>query len=861
MQVEYNVVATDFIEYEVLVDYPDGFTGSYSDLSVIDGRLYVDNDLGTSYPSAPSINQTVAESFTTGNDYYISFDFDLVEENATYYSIQSTPNRYDYAVLPIYYNDNNENHYSVIYDEWIYSNFRTGFQDSPTNTMQEMNFYFDNIMVFDLTVIYGAGNEPDLVTFELILDDAPDYFDEWSYNYYEEDSDIVEYNCERDIDNLITNGDMVIDLNVNGIADGFTVSNATGYLSDEVQYLVASGATTYWQFNRSGLDIVDDSIMYVSVDYQYLESGTYNFVMFSYGVDGATEIVKQDNITDTLYRNISVIYDIGIDTSLHLYTYDTPSVDKEYLVDNLMLFDLSTSYGNLEPDIDEFELLLDDYLVDGYTDGFTIDDTCFMSIEQSSPMYQYYTTHDADASEFNIVLTETLYNSGVVELTIAIAKYTLDMEYVGMLYEGNITDNGVNGDGYVTHTFNYELDEPTVSEEGYIYVAYDVFNENVYGAGYVYHETSTEFNTALADVRAVDEAVGINGSVYLDIANEYQFDETDPTDYMFNATNMMTLHFRIPFDVGVLHKVTFYNENTVLEADAILFASVVYDNFCDVSDFSTPTVAKECIIELSANSTYPPLLNYLNGKIEHNFNLFNAFIYYEGEFLNFFSADGGGVYSYETRYTTTAYSKGETIIYFMTDFYEMWLSSRSIRLGRNAVINIVKNNSYLDANYTYQYLFDSNTGLYDFEVENTPTQELYLDVYEGVAPDDATVYYHLQNVLGAYLNGSAEDVYDTYLSDYYTVSYAVPFTDNVDNWMDMIGMNSVFGKILIASVTLILVTIGVFYASRRNILAVMIVDFIVVAILTIIGVIPLWIILLIIMLFFGALFIKGRRGE
>lgn len=148
-------------------DFSDGLVGiyyytptdSFGIVENIDDRLHIVSLDGT--------NKYVEYNvMINSNQYYISFDFDWISGSGV-------------ATEGFTSNIN-----SIVSDQNI-SEIRTSTQTylviKRYNTTE---FYIDNLMLFDLTTIYGAGNEPDLATFETVIDDWQAEMDGLNEEYY-----------------------------------------------------------------------------------------------------------------------------------------------------------------------------------------------------------------------------------------------------------------------------------------------------------------------------------------------------------------------------------------------------------------------------------------------------------------------------------------------------------------------------------------------------------------------------------------------------------------------------------------------------------------------------------------------------
>lgn len=857
IQIELGDTATDYIAYEVTVDYPDDYTITSNYMEVVSGVLeytFINNLISVS--SQYLDTDSTITSPNVDDEIYITYDMKSTTATQNRYMIGNT-----YPFL-----DNLTTSFVTYSDITTYiSDTKFGFfTNANTNFDYQDMISIDNMMAFNLTDLYGSGNEPTLEEFEIILEDAPDYFDEWTYNYYEADATIGEFACERYADNLITNGDFS-----NGETGWTFGSSVTSHsvTNDELTTILKSNTSSSnnWIYQSIYTSLNYTNNFYTTIDYDLITfindpASTIFRVGQNYWTINESDAISQGDsgtfsYIDSAYGNI-VSYGTYFTFGL------TDNNENVAIIDNVMVFDLTALFGmNNEPSQSEWEVILDANTVDGYTDGFTFEDTCYMTVEQNNPIYQYYNYLEGHSAEIDIMMTETILEMDDINPLLYIVKYDLDMVYQGVIYDGNISISSTNVDGYEEHTYEATLPAPVSTEEGYIYVAYDGVGGNILSGGYVFASVSDEFADPLTDVRTYVDAIGINNSPYLDIVDDYQFNN-NYDDYLFNnANNFVIIHSRVNATDYGASSIKFYSENTD-QVETIDYQNN-YEHYCDITYVIAMPSSYECVFYASKGLTLPPLLNYLNINTTYTQYIWDVIEDYQTANTNLL-VDGGyadnlGVYTYALWDGSDYLATGETPLYYMSLFNDMNITSHQIRNGRSLFLTIDKPYSYLDDIYTYDYLYDNNTGIYEFDINDNEEQTIIMEVFDGLTPDDATVTYHLQNVSGAYNNGASESAYDVYMQDSYVMTSAEPFPDKVDTWMDDLGMNSTLGKILVSSILLVLTTIGIFLYTK-NIIAVLFVDFILLALLAVLGIIPLWIILFIIMLFFGGLFIKSRGG-
>lgn len=159
----------------------DNWVDNYSTHNIINHRMFVDNDITTAYPGAPSLR--LNNIYTNNHLFYIYFDFELLEIHANRVWIVDTSSYGDYETITNYYNDNSLNRFSHIMELSYGNDFRFGFYADSTSSLDNLDYYFDNLILFDLSSIFIV-DEPDADTFEGYLDTWRDPLEEYYPNYY-----------------------------------------------------------------------------------------------------------------------------------------------------------------------------------------------------------------------------------------------------------------------------------------------------------------------------------------------------------------------------------------------------------------------------------------------------------------------------------------------------------------------------------------------------------------------------------------------------------------------------------------------------------------------------------------------------
>lgn len=165
-----------------------------------------------------------------------------------------------------------------------------------------------------------------------------------------------------ELHNLITNGDISIDTNTDGLADNFSVaySYQTNSIQDYGQKALSTGVNTAIGYFQSGLDLTDGHIYYVSVKYTTNDISTFQQRIYV-RTEKTSEYqdiyinytkINQYSSYFTANRNHTRIY-------FNLRHNTTVIPNSTYMaIDNIMLFDITAQFGaGNEPSLSDFELL------------------------------------------------------------------------------------------------------------------------------------------------------------------------------------------------------------------------------------------------------------------------------------------------------------------------------------------------------------------------------------------------------------------------------------------------------------------------------------------------------------------------
>ena len=601
----------------------------------------------------------------------------------------------------------------------------------------------------------------------------------------------------------------------------------------------------------TGLFLAVDS---VNNEYQY---GVYGDILTLTGISTVyfeltskvtTEIVSTGLLVQgsntTLYQLNNVYTEFNID---FITSLDTGNTNYYYSEVDELLYNLLEIYGTGNvPTYEEFELLLDE-------EG-NIFATCYYTMEQESPLNMYNDYDSGIIGTLYINMFDSLKYASVTDPIIIIDKYDLNMNYVGNLYEGVIPEYATDYYGFVEHRIIFELPDPITTEEGYIYIAHDG-GSSIMAVGHLYKATNTNFK-----VENGIEFIATNNSFYGELQEDIQY-LGDYENYMFNDDNYMINHFGVSKNIYLHGEIYYYSEST----DQVVFVDVrtAFYDFCNIIPLGfTAEDNVECYFHLSTGDILPPLYNYINSSsIPYNFYLTEVLYDYTHFYTNIFDselyADNNGVYTYNLINLRGTFI-GQAPVFYFDEFNEFELLRHSIKEGGVLASRITKPHSYLDDAFNYQYLFDNNTSVYYFDIDDTIEQDIYLEVFLGLTPEDATVFYNLKRTTD-FTNGASQYSYNTYISDDYVMRAILPFNEKVDNTLEIIGMADTAGKVIISAIVIVFVTIGVYFISR-NVMITLFVDFLVLALLMVLNIVPTWIMLFILVILLVSIFLK-KKGD
>lgn len=258
------------------------------------------------------------------------------------------------------------------------------------------------------------------------------------------------------LDNLVTNGNFEIDTNNNGIADGFTLANATGEIIDGWQVITSTGSTVYFQLNYY-TTFIDGHEYYVTFDYQYLSGNYLPYTLLSFIYEPNQVIYSQDNLINLDIQNVKFNFTAsGNKTSFHIFTaYSVLTSGLKYRIDNLMIFDLTGIFGfGYEPSLQDFELY---YL----------------------PDLDYFDTYNSFEPDMTTSISDISYsnlneNLKVIDYTKSIIDNdgrNIDLDLSLYFYDIN------NISGYIQASYYKENNHPTMKYNGVEYVLNWVYSD------------------------------------------------------------------------------------------------------------------------------------------------------------------------------------------------------------------------------------------------------------------------------------------------------------------------------------------------------------------------------------------------
>lgn len=715
--------------------------------------------------------------------------------------------------------------YESVFTPVSSDNFNMVLETAPTNFG---NFRLERIVLVDLTESYLSGNEP---TLEYLQN--KDFYNNFENSFFENinvwdsDPDILELNTDRTFNNIIENGDF----------DDFSAWSVSGesYISNNKGNVYTSTGAYSALYQTNLLDL--DKYYYVQLDATVLAP--------------ALNILNSYVISETqVYRDIYFS-----STTNFTMKRQSGSTINHILVDNIMIFDLEKTYskGN-EADENTIVNILSN--APYYFESYSFDSTSYYTLEDDTNFYQYYNDIESNRAKVDFTLTDTLLQNPT-EPHIYITKNDLDGNYLGDLLETKVSVTGQNSDGFNYYDFDYNLPHPSGNEDGYTYTVYNGVGGEIITAGYVFNEVSDSFKTTYSNVRNNNYAIGINNSVYVDIADSYQFEDDNHTEYIFNSNKNAIVHYRVNkglYDTDVLD-IVMNMENNINQV--VLPLNDIHDGF---NDLENSTSILDGYFYMSYNNGVPDFLDALNSSIVYSKNVSNAYTTYNTYLTETFNTgaipDYSGFYTYYIGYDTGSdydvMAIGETPIYASENniLYDALLLDETVNLGGYVNFKVDKNDENIDYVYDDQYIQDYNSGniyedsLSTFNSTYTVTYKL-LNGSEGV---NYLVYYNLRNN-DPYINGADVHAYDLRFQDVYTVHIPDTLEDRTNGLLDELGMESTIGRFLFVTIILVVGTLFMVVQSFNKFIILM-VDLGIIALFVIIGLIPLYIPLLLILLLF-----------
>ena len=334
MQIEVGTTATDFIEYEVTVDYPDNWLFSSSApyiADVVSGELNLSSSISTLVYQAVPV--------TTGHTMYYKGEHFL---NNSMNNIR-VYNGVTYNVMT----DNiivGEQNFSYIWlMEGDYSNI-TFYYSQNTGTFIDVTL--DNLVLYDFTEI-GFSTMPTATEFEEMQEYYELYKDvsgiELSYN------DIFgSYTQFGGDNNLILHGDFSLDSNSDGLADSWDIyANINTSLINNEQYIQLT-------LDNQNLILTQDIILpleHIVYVNSLVSSDTLDY---SYYYIGGTNV---DLSRTTLYHSDNSFTHIIQETTNRIYLGNLNANILDILIfKEIVLYDLTSIFAaNHEPEIDTFD--------------------------------------------------------------------------------------------------------------------------------------------------------------------------------------------------------------------------------------------------------------------------------------------------------------------------------------------------------------------------------------------------------------------------------------------------------------------------------------------------------------------------
>lgn len=691
--------------------------------------------------------------------------------------------------------------------------------------------------------------------------------------------------------NLIDNGDFTLDTNFDGLADNFLKEGSIASLSSGIQTITYNNVDAFYNIRNATLtlplsnyylsfEIVDingsniqpqyrNNITYTSLGSSISSNGNYSYLIndiywstrlliqpanigdyFSvdnymvYDFDGLFNGVTEPTIEEFEYL-LEAYKELEVEgESSSVYLRSSPVVRPvayQYIKhiteysDSPFLYNFTDVYskGNEPTDV-EFEVIL---TANSLTTNDTIDyvGSTYFEMVSNTNFYQY-----DDTANLYFTLTETLLHN-LTEPIVVINKKDLDGVLIGNLFTGLMSYDGTD-DGFNVYALDYNLPATVMGEDGYIFEVVNGTTGILLETGYVYDNF-----TQVGDLFFNDTAY-----------NGYEND--NPEEYIFNNINLGVFHYAVDNTkmANEDYNINLYYED-MLDNKTVNLGQIVKGFSYDL------TALHRGFIIVSPDQTKPYLINHINTTTVFNPNFATMVSTYElycDEFLDLLLYnDTKGLWTYNLYDGASWLEQGYSPIYYtdVVTLYDLSLLNDTIKMGN--FVNVVYNkyDVLIDDEYTVQNIYDFNNNR-TIDVSGVYSQSNTFKILtdEGLSTGSSYVELYLANT-GNYDNGANFDDYNITLRSNYTLRFPNTPSDTIENGLDFLGLNNSRGKIIFVMAVLLAASI-ILALFRAGLVPIMLINFILIAFFTIIGILPVVVVLIIIMIAVIGVFLFANRS-
>jgi hypothetical protein len=371
--------------------------------------------------------------------------------------------------------------------------------------------------------------------------------------------------------------------------------------------------------------------------------------------------------------------------------------------------------------------------------------------------------------------------------------------------------------------------------------------------GYVAEPPSDDFRSS-GVYRGYFEAVGMGTVVYNEFGEGLLHDEKNHAQVLTEENGYMLLHYRLPIaSIDNEHIIRIFNENNQ-EIELTISSNDIY-----AFQGNTDAEARRSFILVNTSGEELPFvderaysLSWVNGD-----NPFKAKV-------------DKGVYTYELEDTVDVETyKGESVWLVGNkdnQEFDLYADRTDIREGHVIRWNVIRETKEIADVYNSHTFFD------------VPSQENFGDEIEDGYERNTLIRYRVDDSIGVgeygcvswfiektlvagtvvdWQNGISGSEYAFYFEEDYEIRSPAEIADALTDFLDNIGLGDEAGKVMFTMLSIIAVSAGLAFAGVGT-TVILIANFGLVGLFALIGFIPLWLIIGLIMLAVAGLFIAMR---